>query len=71
MSIMGITATGVIVRIAATGAEYGMHDDCADALMSALVEAGCDVMGDMPATVIGPLFAEASEWTCAHAECVA
>lgn len=63
-------ATGVIVRIRATGDEYGMHDTCADDLISQLVEAGYSMLdSDMPAVIIGPLFADASEWACAHAAC--
>lgn len=70
MAIMGITATGVIVRIRSTGAAYGMHDACANDLISQLVNAGFSVMdADMPAAIIGPLFADASEWTCAHSSC--
>ena len=70
MRNMGLTASGVIVRIRATGAEYGMHAACADALMGALVDAGCDPLAsDFPAVIIGPLFADASEWTCAHSDC--
>lgn len=65
-----MTATGVIVRIRATGAEYGMHDACADDLISQLVDAGYSVLdADMPAVVIGPLFAPATGWACAHSEC--
>lgn len=67
---MTLTATGVIVRIRSTGSEYGMHDVCADDLMSQLIDAGCSVMDDdMPAVIIGPLFASADEWTCAHSSC--
>ncbi|GAA2577460.1 hypothetical protein GCM10009862_15970 [Microbacterium binotii] len=66
----GFTATGVIVRIRATGAEYGMHDACADALMTQLAAAGHSVMDDdMPAVIVGPLFADVSEWACAHSRC--
>jgi len=64
-----LTAAGVIVRIRATGQEYGMHDACADDLISQLVSAGYSVMDDdMPAVIIGPLFAPASEWVCAHSQ---
>ena len=63
----GFQATGVIVRIRATGTEYGMHDECADDLMRQLADAGHSVMDDdAPAVIIGPLFAPAHEWTCAH-----
>jgi hypothetical protein len=66
-----LTATGVIVRIRQTGQEYGMHGSCADDLISQLVSAGYSVMGDdMPAVIIGPLFASADEWTCAHSACM-
>jgi len=65
-----LTATGVIVRVRASGAEYGMHDECADALISAIVATGYSVLSDdMPAVIIGPLFAPADEWTCAHSDC--
>ena len=68
MSNMGITASGVIIRV--QGRDYGMHDVCADDLVSQLVSAGYSVMDDdMPARIIGPLFADASEWTCAHSAC--
>lgn len=67
---MGITSTGVIIKV--QGKDYGMHDACADLLISALIDAGYSVMDDdMPAVIIGPLFADASEWTCAHSRCVA
>lgn len=67
---MSLTATGVIVRIRANGQEFGMHDTCADDLISQLVSAGYSVMSDdMPAVIIGPLFASADEWTCAHSAC--
>ena len=70
MSTMGITAAGVIIRV--QGQDYGMHDVCADDLVSQLVSAGYSVMDDdMPAHIIGPLFADASEWTCAHSGCLA
>ena len=66
-----MNATGVIVRIRATGAEFGMHDVCADRLITALIDAtGLVTLDDaFPAVIIGPLFAPASEWTCAHSEC--
>lgn len=66
-----MNATGVIVRIRETGAEFGMHDVCADRLISALIDAtGLSTLDDaFPAVIIGPLFADASEWTCAHNEC--
>ena len=68
MATMGITASGVIIRV--QGRDYGMHDVCADDLVSQLVSAGYSVMDDdMPARIIGPLFADASEWTCAHSGC--
>lgn len=68
MSAMGFTASGVIIRV--QGRDYGMHDVCAEALVSQLVSAGYSVMDDdMPARIIGPLFADASEWTCAHSGC--
>ena len=71
MATLGMTATGVIVRIASTGAEYGMHDACADDLIAQLVEAGYSVLdADMPAVIIGPLFAPVAEWTCAHSACM-
>lgn len=67
---LSLTATGVTVRIRATGAEYGMHDACADNLITQLIAAGYSVMdADMPAVIIGPLFASADEWTCAHSAC--
>lgn len=70
MRAMGMTATGVIVRIRATGAEFGMHDVCADDLISLLVAAGYSATdADMPAVIIGPLFADADEWACAHSAC--
>jgi hypothetical protein len=65
---MGMTATGVIMRV--QGSEYGMHAACADDLIAQLAEAGYSAMdADMPAVIIGPLFADAAEWTCAHSAC--
>jgi len=63
--------TGVTVRIRSTGDQYAMHDDCADRLISELVTAtGMSVLDSaFPAVIIGPLFADASEWECAHVEC--
>lgn len=71
MQALSLTSTGVIVRIRSTGTEYGMHPECADALMDAILEAdgGSVLDRDFPAVVIGPLFADASEWTCAHSDC--
>lgn len=67
-----MNSTGVTVLIRSTQAEYGMHDVCADDLISQLVSAGYSVMGDdMPAVIVGPLFAPADEWTCAHSACKA
>jgi hypothetical protein len=68
--VSGLTATGVIVRVRDTGAEYGMHDGCADALVAQLVSVGYSpIDDDMPAVIIGPLFADAGAWTCAHSGC--
>ena len=65
-----MNSTGVIVRIRESGTEYGMHDDCADSLIQALVDAGHSVMErNFPAVIIGPLFAPETEWTCAHSGC--
>lgn len=62
--------TGVIVRIRATGKEYAMHEECAEELLSAVVEASEMTVldNDFPVVIIGPLFAEESEWECAHAK---
>lgn len=66
---MALTATGVIVRIRETGKEYGMHEACADDLISQLIDAGYSVMSDdMPAVIVGPLFAPAEDWECAHSQ---
>ena len=69
--MMGMVSTGVVVRVRETGAEYGMHAPCADVLMDSLVEATgiSPLAGDFPAVVIGPLFAETGEWTCARNGC--
>lgn len=65
-----MNVTGVIVLIRSTGKEYGMHAACADNLISLLVNEGFSVMDDdMPAVIIGPLFADPYEWVCAHSEC--
>lgn len=65
-----MNATGLIVRLRSNGSEFGMHDECAEDLISLLVADGFSVMSDdMPAVIIGPLFADADDWTCAHAGC--
>lgn len=70
MATLSLTSTGVIVRIRSTGTEYGMHATCADDLIGQLVTAGYSVLdSDFPAVIIGPLFADASEWACAHSDC--
>ncbi len=62
-----LVSTGVIVQIRSSGKEYGMHDECADKLISALVNSGFSVLSDdMPAVIIGPLF---TVFSCAHSEC--
>lgn len=65
-----MNATGVTILIRSTGKEYGMHDVCADNLISLLVDDGYSVLdADIPAVIIGPLFADADEWSCAHSDC--
>jgi non-ribosomal peptide synthetase component F len=48
-----------------------MHTICAGALFDAILKAGGGSVldADFPAVIIGPLFADASEWTCAHSDC--
>jgi hypothetical protein len=62
---MGMSATGVIVRNRSTGLDFGMHEACQLALFS---EAGITNPLDdsAPAVVIGPLFADPSDWTCPY-----
>lgn len=67
-----INATGVIVRVRETGAEFGMHAECADRLMSALTEAGHHPLSDsFPAVIIGPIVEGQGDWDCAHNDCEA
>lgn len=68
-----LTATGVILRNRLDGQEYGMHDECADSFLSDIAGMiGADPLAlgdDMPAVIIGPLFADATEWACAYKGC--
>lgn len=65
-----MNSTGVTILIRSTQTEYGMHDVCAVDLITQLVDAGYSVLdNDMPAVIVGPLFAPADEWTCAHSAC--
>lgn len=65
-----LAATGVVIRIRETGAEYGMHSQCADSFMAQLADAGFSPLSDdAPAVIIGPLFADTSGWTCALGAC--
>lgn len=59
---MGLTATGIIVHNRSNGLDFAMHPECWDALAT---EAGINPLDDTaPAVVIGPCFADASEWVC-------
>lgn len=67
---MSLIATGVTIRIRETGSEFGMHEVCAIDLMDRLAEAGFSPLdADIPAVIIGPLFASADEWVCTHSAC--
>lgn len=68
---MSLTTTGVTVLIRSTRNEYGMHDKCANGFIDLLIdETGLSTLsGDFPAVIIGPLFAEPGEWTCAMVDC--
>lgn len=62
--------TGVIVHIRSTGKDYAMHEECAEDLLSAVVDATelTVLDNDFPVVIIGPLFAPESEWECAHSK---
>jgi hypothetical protein len=69
----GLNVTGVILRNRLDGQEYGMHEDCADLFLADIARMiGADPLAlgdDMPAVIIGPLFADTSEWRCAYKGC--
>jgi len=67
MESLSLKSTGVIVRLRESGREYGMHEECANAFMALFIADGYSVLdADIPAVIISPLFANASEWECAY-----
>ena len=61
-------ATGVVVRIRSTGAQFGLHPECYARFMADLPPEVTDPFTGT-VTTIGPLFTPTSQWECAHNRC--